>query len=151
MAKRLWKRHLQAVGHQPANLAPLSIWIFCKEFCRNHRTKDCNVRWSVFARTVRYMEVYVSLCGWACGWIWWVETKGTGGTGWRWFVYQWGAFYKAETHALAVDGAIRHSTQWRGPRALTSGGREEEMLRVPHLLNVSPLYKKWARFKSEYF
>ena len=38
-----------------------------------------------------------------------------------------GAFYKAETPALAVDGAIRHSTQWRGPRALTSGGREEEM------------------------
>jgi hypothetical protein len=38
-----------------------------------------------------------------------------------------GAFYKAKTPALAVDGAIRHSTQWRCPRAPTSGGREEEM------------------------
>jgi hypothetical protein len=71
-----------------------------------------------------------------------LKLKGAGGIGWRWFVYQWGAFYKAETPALAVDGAIRHSTQRRGPRALTSGGRDEEMYRALHLLSVSLLQKK---------
>jgi len=88
--------------------------------------KSANVRYSVVARIVQIWkptsayiaELLVEFDG--------LKLKGQVELGGGDSSTSGGAFYKAKTPALAVDGAIRHSTQWRGPRALTSGGREEE-------------------------
>ena len=83
------------------------------------KRKIADVRCSVVARIVQITELVVEFDG--------LKRKGQVELGGGDSSTSGGAFYKAKTPALAVDGAIRHSTQWRGPRALTSGGREEEM------------------------
>jgi len=118
---------LQAERPQSPDSAPLSNLIAVKQIVISLKWKSANVRCSVIARIVQIWkptsayiaELAVEFDG--------LKLKGQVELGGGDSSTSGGAFYKAKTPALAVDGAIRHSTQWRSPRALTSGRREEEM------------------------